>query len=132
MSDGQEQWRMMSADLYERAAIMVRNGEADDVADVAEMAERVINFNDPEGDYRLGLEAVGLSPEAIDAAVAAISRGEHPADSLPARLLTWHEEGSSEARAGAYHQDAYDEGRGLGRADVAALALDLLGCEVPT
>jgi hypothetical protein len=82
-----EQRAIAAADLLERAAREARAGDVGAVRCLTLIHDLAADVYDPEPDYRFGLKRRGLSPADIDAAVAAISRGEHPPDSLPGRLI---------------------------------------------
>lgn len=136
MSDWTKEQRAIAAGhLCDLAALDLRfrkdgrgTGRALEVAEqirVLLLTQRV----DPEGDYREGLIAAGLSPDGIDDAVAAILRGEHPPDSLPgkvnARVL--HAQ-----NAGSMNRDRPTQApRDYGRQEAFVEVLTLLGCEVP-
>lgn len=85
----------------------------------------VLMEDDPEHRYVYALGCYGVhSPDDIDAAVAAIVRGEHPPGSLPGRALVMRAR-SLDASRGS--KDGYMRGR----ADMAVDIIALLGCEVP-
>ncbi len=86
------QRRAAAADLCERAAAVLRTGRA--FARVVMVQARCLEQplsspdGDAEADYRSGLEECGVACHDADAAVAAILAGQHPPDSLAARLFS--------------------------------------------
>ncbi len=120
-----EQRRIAAADLAYRGAVapIIRMGLVFRVAaDIADAA------CDAESDYALMLERLNVAPADIDAACAAIARGEHPPDSLPGQLLRYRGKAKREGESvpGSFREH-YCEG------EVKALGhvLGLLGCKVP-
>jgi hypothetical protein len=85
MSPTKEQRAMMAAHLCDLAAMSMRSDRGG-VGLLLRAAEAVMFDGCPERDYRYGLQDQGLAGADIDAAVAAIARGEHPPDSLPGRV----------------------------------------------
>ena len=110
--DGRQR-AIAAAHLYELAMLMARRGDAEAAPSVAWWAESVTNMSAIREHYRDGLEAAGLSSADIDAAVAAIARGDDPPDSLP-----WKIRGRDLAEAWGYGLPA-----------VRAYLLRLLGVE---
>lgn len=81
---GQQRLAMV-ADLLERAAVLVRRGDTFPVFGHAHSAVgRMMGGHPAEAEYRAILAMLDLAPADIDAAVAAILRGEPPPDSLVA------------------------------------------------
>jgi hypothetical protein len=72
--------------------------------------------------YRNALTMLGLAPEAIDAAVAAILAGCHPATSLPGQVIRLEEEAREVTR---YQVSRWHSGA----ACAFGHTLDLLGCK---
>jgi hypothetical protein len=95
MSDrANAQRAVMAADLAERAALDLRfRKDGRGIGRAVEALEQarclVTRSVDPEADYREGLNACGVPFADIDAAVAAIARGEHPPDSLPGMVAIY-------------------------------------------
>jgi hypothetical protein len=101
---GQQRLAMV-ADLLERAAVLVRRGDTFPVFGHAHSAVgRMMGGHPAEAEYRAILAMLDLAPADIDAAVAAILRGEPPPDSLVAahaeveRLRALAREGWAHAR----------------------------------
>ncbi len=119
---------MMAADLAERATITFRR--ADYVTGemvLSSAAEIASSRHSAWIDYELTLQAMGIAAADIDAAVAAIARGEHPPDSLPGQLMRYHGKAKREAESvpGSFREHHCEgEVKGLG------CVLSLLGCKV--
>lgn len=120
---------MMAADLSMRAAAMLLSGDergrAVLMGAAATMRADVRYCTDR---YRTSLIAAGLCLADENAAVAAIARGEHPADSLPGQVRRYREKAATEETATHSEARAHrcdGEVRALGH------VLDLLGCKVP-
>lgn len=79
---------MMAADLCGRAAKTFREGRSLRGVQLAINVDMIHRGADrAEAVYFVALRGDGLTPADIDAAVASILRGEHPADSLAGRIL---------------------------------------------
>ncbi len=128
MNPTKEQRAMMAADLWMRAATMTFRGEADCAPSVSTCAEFVIERDDPEDYYREGLTSCGLSPADIDAAVAAIADGRHPADSLPGRVEKMRSDLAEEIDTVGGGSD--DGIHAFGERMACATFLSILGCKV--
>ena len=84
------QIRAGQAHLFELAALNARQGQSDEAHKIA-CSALGMDEGFPNSAYREGLRVAGLKTEAIDAAVASILDGKHPADSLAGRLLKMRE-----------------------------------------
>jgi hypothetical protein len=119
---------MMAAHLCDLAAKALRSGRRSHLApSLMFVAGDVLHVVDPVQDYREALRDSGVSPADIDAAVAAIARGEHPADSLPGQLMRYHGKAKREAESvpGSFREHHCEgEVKALGH------VLDLLGYKV--
>jgi hypothetical protein len=130
MSPTKEQ-RAMMADLCSRAAHVFHCGDDDmlpGAGEAARVAANMRNNDDREGRYRCGLKWLQVPSPDIDAAVAAIARGEHPPDSLPGRVKKMHAD--AKERADRPNQASEDDYFAMGEESAAAHVLDLLGCKV--
>ena len=129
MSDWtKEQRAAMAADLLDIAARTLREGGDSFAWMLVGIAyDMRLESEDAESLYRYGRECFGALPDDIDAAVAAIARGEHPPDSLPGKLARYHGKAKREAEGvpGSYREHHCEgETKALGH------VLDLLGCKV--
>ncbi len=113
-----EQRAMAAAHLCDLASRALRLG--DYYAEGLLSAKSILDNGHPEALYRFALDCYGVESADIDAAVASILRGEHPADSLPGRVkrLLGNAENDGED---------IDVARTHGRCDAYADVLDLLG-----
>lgn len=118
----------MAADLCERAAAALRRGDttAFEALTVAHGLRHGGGI--PERLYRYGLALLHVATDDIEAAVAAILRGEHPPDSLPGRVA---EAQRKAEQARDVHQGNTLGYRHGGAVDALGGVLALLGCEVP-
>ncbi len=134
MKWSEEQLGAAAADLYERAAAMLRKGDRLAALTVGGCAHHVAN-GQPECErvYRIGVawslgRDASESADTCSAAVAAISAGKHPPDSLPGRLTQVYQD----ADAGHYDRDlvAHQEtGKPLGRMNAIAATLEWIGAK---
>ncbi len=122
-----EQRAMMAADLAERAAYKIR-ANRDGIGALTESVSHVLWGTAPERCYREALGGASLSPADIDAAVAAIARGEHPADSLPGKVERMRAQAAADEQACGSSSD--DGIIAFGEGLVCKTILELLGCEV--
>ena len=121
--------QLAAADICERTTHALRANLCQDVTRPLGIAIDLIRgVGDCESEYRRALRICGLAPADIDAAVAAIARGEHPPDSLPGQAVAYRGRVVREAARilGSYREHHCDgEVKALGH------VLSLLGCEVP-
>jgi len=75
-----------TADALERAAKLYREGKAVGATQRAVDLATIITGKIAKDRYALVLEFIGVARDDVNAAVAAISEGKHPHDSLPGRL----------------------------------------------
>jgi hypothetical protein len=124
MSPTKEQRATMAADLAERSALDLRfRKDGRGIGRAVEALEQarclVTRSVDPEADYREGLNAIGVPFDDIDAACAAIARGEHPPDSLPGRVEEMRNEANVSGKL-----------RHQGKRAACQRVLMMLGCPV--
>jgi hypothetical protein len=118
-------FRAMMADLYERSALLCRQGNGEAAYLVAAWAKDVArNSRDTERFYRCGLRLCGLSILEEDAAVAAILDGKHPPDSLAGRLAAYKGKVEREIQWGP---GVYREHRCEGEVHALGAALEWIG-----
>lgn len=120
-----EQRAIAAAHLCDLFAHALRSG---DMYDSTAAISLIVADDRAEEFYRYGLGCYGVSPVDIDAAVAAIARGEHPPTSLPGRIKEYKRKAKREAESVA---NSYREHHCDGEVKALGHVLALLGCEVP-
>ena len=122
-----EQRAIAAAHLCDLAAESLR-ADHGGVGLLLRAAESVVLGGASEVDYREALRDHGASLDDIDAAVAAIARGEHPPDSLPGQVAAYR---GRVVREAARILGSYREHHCEGEVKALGHVLTLLGCEVP-
>lgn len=98
-----------AAHLCDLAGIAFRNGDIVSGRALSRYAIDVINEPEGRAFYMQALRIAGLAPEDIDAAVAAVLEGKHPADSLMGRVAQMRIIARrDDTKAGDYACDAFD------------------------
>lgn len=133
MSPTKEQRAMMAAHLCDIAAKMLRSGDYGEcrtsaAPSILTSAKWLLEPDTNPSHYADGLASAGLSPVDIDTAVAAIARGEHPADSLPGQVKR-RIDAIVKAATDGTRSDA-DMTAAAGASAFSDQVLDLLGCPV--
>jgi len=120
-----EQRAIAAAHLCDFAAKLLRGSCPDIGVTLAVRAAQTATDGDMN-DYRWSCGIAGLSPDDIDAAVAAIARGEHPPTSLPSMVAKYRDDAEAAVRGPSEYWMV-----SVGQNRAAVWLLALLGCEVP-
>lgn len=120
----------MAAHLCDELALKSRQGwRFGYIESVARIIAALVHHEDPAGMYRVGLTALGLTPETIDAAVASILADEHPPVSLAGRVAKFRDKAAEEAAERRRIGNGFDArtNRLDGEAHAFDRVLDMLG-----
>lgn len=119
---------MMAAHMCDEAARRFRLGDWVNAEMCASTASEIaLSARIGRVDYVATLQALGCSPDQIDAAVVAILTGCHPASSLPGRVAKMRDSANRERRHHETSGDGRRADKAQSNADTCNAVLDLLG-----